>query len=116
HVGVVASPPGVTAAVAGSGEVTYDVAIGVEQAHARYGHLGQAPLTPRLPQQVLGPEDRLLCVLFPGWQRPSAIIAGMQAGGITASSRRFHVRPGQGWRIQGEAGSVANGAAAARNA
>src|SRR5262249_3325590 len=116
HVGVIASPPRVTAAVARPGEVPYDVAIGVEQAHARYGDLGQVPLTPRLPQQVLGPEDRLLCVLLPSWQRPSAIIYGMQAGRITSSSRRFHVCPGQGWRVQGEAGSVANGAAAARNA
>src|SRR5262249_25879669 len=57
HVGVVASPPRVTTAVAGPGEVPYDVAIGVEQAHARYGRLGQVPLAPRLPQQVLGPED-----------------------------------------------------------
>jgi hypothetical protein len=41
HLGVIASPPRVTAAVAGPGEVPYDVAIRVEQAHARYGRLGR---------------------------------------------------------------------------
>lgn len=70
-------PPQVTGAAAGPDEARHDVAIRVEQAHARYGHLGQLPLTARLPQQVLGPEHRLLCVLLPGWQRPPAFIDGI---------------------------------------
>jgi hypothetical protein len=65
-VGVVASPSRVTEAVAGPGEMPYDVAIRVKQAHARYGHLRQVPLTARFAQQVLGPEHRVLCVLLPG--------------------------------------------------
>lgn len=64
HVGVVASPPRVTAAAARPGEVPDDVTVRVEQ--GRRGNLGQVPLTARRPQQVLWPEHRVLGVLLPG--------------------------------------------------
>jgi len=106
----------VMVAVAGPGEVADDVTVRVEQAHARHGHLGQVPLTACLPQQVLGPEHRILCVLLAGWQRPDVLVHGMQADGVTARSWRFHMGPGQVRRFQGEARSVAAGAAVVRNA
>lgn len=100
-------PTPVTAAVAGPGEVPGDVTVGVEQAHARHGDLGQVPLPVRLAQQFLGPEHRVLRVGLPGWQRPPTLVRGTRAGGVAARSRRCHVRAGKVLCLRAEAAAGA---------
>src|SRR5665647_1159813 len=83
HVGVVAGPAGVTASHAGVGEVGCDVPIGIEQADAGHGLVGQLPLTAGFTQQVGGLEHRLSGVIPTGRQ--------WQVGGHAAVARVWAV-------------------------
>lgn len=69
HVRVAAGPARMSPASAGGGQVTDDVAVGVEQAYGRHCLVRQLFLPAGLPQHVFRPEHRRLVVGLDAEQR-----------------------------------------------